>query len=705
MSAFTVEADGTVAVIVFDQPGPVNTLTVSVGDELLGLLDRLGRDSGIEAAVLISGKRDVFIAGADIDQFVALESEAEAKELSHRGQQMMEGLAAWPKPIVAAIHGACLGGGLEMALAARYRLASDASVTQLGLPEVQLGIIPAAGGCQRLPRLVGASAALDMILTGRSVPSAEASRLGLVDEVVPQVILRQVATAAARRLAGGWQPQRKRTVRRRLLDENAAGRAIVFRKARAEVARKTAGHYPAPLAAIEAVEHGLAHGHTAGLRLEAKLFARLALGLVSRHLVQVFFATTALKKPPVDDIDPATIPTVARLGVVGAGFMGAGIAGVAALRAGTDVRLRDTDWSRVARGLASARRVLDAAWQRKRIDKYEHARRTALLSGSPALADLAHRDLIVEAVFEDLEVKRQVIEDLEALVDERCIIASNTSTIPIGRLQTRARQPERIIGMHFFSPVERMPLVELIRGPSTAPWTVAAAARFGQRLGKTVVVVNDSPGFWVNRILAPYINEAGWLVEEGVEVAEIDEAMASLGFPVGPLSLVDEVGLDVSAKAAAVLHAAFGDRLAPAPVIRRLKDDGRLGRKSGRGFYRYSHGKRKVVDQLPRVPGREAKANAVPRHDLSRRPFLALLNEAARAAAEGVVQHPRDGDVAAIMGFGFPPYLGGPLRHVDDRGAAAIVSELEQYASRIGPRFAPAEVLIDMARSGRTFYG
>jgi 3-hydroxyacyl-CoA dehydrogenase/enoyl-CoA hydratase/3-hydroxybutyryl-CoA epimerase len=425
-------------------------------------------------------------------------------------------------------------------------------------------------------------------------------------------------------------------------------------------------------------------------------------------------ATTALKKPAVADIDPAAIPAVERLGVVGAGFMGAAIAGVAALRAGVDVRLRDTDWSRVARGLASARRVIDDALRRKRIDRYEHTRRAALLSGSPALVDLGRRDFIVEAVFEDLEVKRQIIEDLEALVGERCIIASNTSTLPIGSLQAGAKHAERIVGMHFFSPVERMPLIELIRGPSTAPWTVAAAARFGQRLGKTVVIVNDSPGFWVNRILAPYINEAGWLVEEGASVTGVDEAMTSLGFPVGPLSLVDEVGLDVSAKAGAVLHAAFGDRLAPAPVIGRLMENGRLGRKSGRGFYRYSHrtkfsrysrGKKKVADPLPLVSGRNANASAVSPHDLSRRPFLALLNEAARAAAEGVVEHPRDGDVAAIMGFGFPPYLGGPLRHVDDIGAAALVAELEQYAGRIAPRFAPAEVLIDMARSGRTFYG
>jgi 3-hydroxyacyl-CoA dehydrogenase/enoyl-CoA hydratase/3-hydroxybutyryl-CoA epimerase len=705
MSDFTVEREGAVAVVTFDRPGePMNTLTPEVGDELGALLDRLSSDAAVRAVVFISGKPEVFIAGADIAQFVALRSKEEARDLSRRGQQMVERVAAFARPVVAAIHGPCLGGGLEVALAMSYRVASDARATQLGQPEVQLGIIPAAGGCQRLPRLVGLRAALDLIATGRSLRPPQALRLGLVDEVVPRAILQRVAVAAAERLASGWKPPRpaRHTLAAALIDDNRVGQAFVFRQARRQIERRTGGHYPAPLAALDAVRTGLTRGHAAGLAREAELFGELAVGPVSRHLVQIFFATTALKK----DAGDADARGVDRLGVVGAGFMGAAIAGVASLRAGVDVRLRDTDWTRVARGLAAARGVLDSALKRRRLDVHEHVRRSALLSGSPEAVGFYRRHLVIEAVFEDVSVKRQVIADLEGIVAPDCIIASNTSTIPIAQLQDGARHPERIVGMHFFSPVERMPLLEVIRGPATAEPVVTAAARFGRRMGKTVIVVRDAPGFWVNRILAPYLNEAGWLLDEGASIEAIDGAMTAVGFPVGPIALLDEVGLDVSAKASEVLHAAFGDRFAPPPAIGRVVGAGRLGRKSGAGFYRYEGRKKKEPDPSVDTLIRQGKpaARMPSPEEIARRPMLALLNEAARALGEAVVRRPSDGDVGAIMGFGFPPYLGGPLRHIDEVGAGAIVAELERYAARLGPRLAPAEVLVEMARTGRKFH-
>jgi len=706
MSGFSVERVGRVAVVTFDQPGtPVNVLTVAIGEELVALLERLAADVDVDAVVLASGKKDTFVAGADIDQFAALRTSHEAVSLASRGQHIVERVAASPKPLVAAIHGACLGGGLELALAAHYRVATGADVTWLGLPEVQLGIIPATGGCQRLPRLVGLPIALDMILTGRAVRPARARRIGLVDEVVPPAILRRVAVDVAVRLASGWAPaRRRRRAAARLLDGNPAGRALLFWRARRQVARQTRGHYPAPSAAIDAIGHGLSRGHASGLAREAERFGDLAVGTVSRHLVQIFFATRALKKDAEAGVDGAA-PVVERLGVVGAGFMGAAIAGVAALRAGVDVRLRDTEWARVARGLAAGRGVLDAALARRRIDRYEHYRRSALLSGSPDAAGFRQRHLVIEAVFEDAALKRRIVGELEAVVTDGCVIASNTSTIPIGRLQDGARCPGRIVGMHFFSPVERMPLLEIIRGPATEDWAVRSAARFGQRLGKTAIVVGDAPGFWVNRILAPYLNEAGWLLEEGVPIETIDETMRAFGFPVGPIALLDEVGLDVAAKAAAVLHEALGDRLAPAPGVDALIADGRMGRRSGRGFYQYDRGKRGRPDETAArlIQRRPSERPPAPR-DIERRPILAMLNEAARAVAEGVVQRPADGDMGAVMGFGFPPYLGGPLRCIDESGAAVIVAELHRHAQEVGPRFAPAEVLVEMARSGRTFY-
>ena len=706
------ERDGRVAVALFDLPGAsVNTLTTAVGDELIELLERLAGDDTVDAAVLISGKKDMFIAGADIDQFVALVTAEDAGQLSRAGQQMVEQVAAFPKPLVAAIHGACLGGGLELAMAARYRVASNAPVTQLGLPEVQLGIVPAASGCQRLPRLIGLPSALDMILTGRPARPARALRIGLVDEVVPESILRHVATAAAVRLASGWQPRRRtrRRVQTLLLERNPLGRWLALRQARTQVMKRTGGHYPAPLAAIDAIGRGLARGTAAGLAREAELFGELAVGQVSRRLVQIFLTTTALKKDAGADtgsgsVRPVEVRPVERLGVIGAGFMGAAIAGVSALRAGVDVRLRDTDWDRVARGITTATHTLDEALRRRRLDKYEHYRRSALLSGSPDAAGFRRRDLVIEAVFEDIDVKRQAIADLEHVVGDECVLASNTSTIPIGRLQEGARRPERIVGIHFFSPVERMPLVEVIRGPATADRATAVAVRFGQRLGKTVIVVRDAPGFWVNRILAPYLNEAGWLLDEGASIDAIDRTMTRLGFPVGPLALLDEVGLDVAGKAAAVLHAALGGRLAPAPAVGGLIEAGRLGRKSGRGFYHYERGKRRRSDESVRdlIRPRQATRRPTPA-ETERRLLLTMLNEAARAMSEDITRSPGDGDLGAVMGFGFPPYLGGPLRYIDDQGAAAVVAELEDYAGRIGPRFAPADVLVEMARTGRTF--
>jgi 3-hydroxyacyl-CoA dehydrogenase/enoyl-CoA hydratase/3-hydroxybutyryl-CoA epimerase len=706
-SPFTVERDGRVAVVVFDLPGKtVNLLSLEVGRELGEVLERLDADAGVEGVVLISGKDNAFIAGADIDAFATLTSEAEARALSADGQRMIDRVAARAKPLVAAIHGACLGGGLELALAADERIATDDDVTRLGLPEVQLGLIPGAGGCQRLPRLVGLRAALDLILTGRRLRASQARRIGLVDDVVPRAILREVAVATASRLAGNAPPRRRPGGPLAwLLDRNPLGRAVVFWQARRATLEKTSGHYPAPLAALDAVRHGLSHGMAAGLSREADHFGRLAVGPVSRRLVHIFLATNALKKDPGIDAPAEDVPDVARLGVVGAGFMGAAIAGVAALRAGVDVRVRDTDWPRVARGLAGARAVLDEARRRRRIDRHEHRRRAALLSGSPDEAGFSRRDLVVEAVFEDLDVKRGIIADLERVVPDACVLASNTSTLPIARLQEHARRPERVVGMHFFSPVDRMPLLEVIRGPASSPAAALAAVRFGQRMGKTAIVVRDAPGFWVNRILAPYLNESGWLLEEGAAVERVDAAMTAFGFPVGPFALLDEVGLDVAHKASAVLRDAFGERLAPAPVVARLVGAGRLGRKSGRGFYRYAGGRRRGVEALPdgERGARAARGSAPSAADIERRPILAMVNEAARALAEGVVASPRDADLGAVMGFGFPPFRGGPLRYADDLGLAALVDELTRLADRVGPRFAPAGILVNMAREGRAF--
>jgi 3-hydroxyacyl-CoA dehydrogenase / enoyl-CoA hydratase / 3-hydroxybutyryl-CoA epimerase len=706
MPALTWDVQDGIAVVTLDKPGaPVNTISQDVKDEVYAMLTALERDARVRAVAFLSGKPENFIAGADIDEFVKIQTAAEAEQLSRDGQAMLDRVAAFGKPIAVGIHGACLGGGLEFALACHYRIATDHPKTQIGLPEIQLGLLPGAGGCQRLPRLIGARAALDIILAGRSERAPKAYRLGIVDELVPPSILRSVTLAAARRLGDQGVRRRRRRggVLGALLDGNPLGRLLVFRLARKQVLRQTKGNYPAPLAALDAVRYGLTHGMRAGLQREAQLFGQLAVGDVSRKLVDIFFATTALKKDKgtAHAPDPAAIR---RLGVVGAGFMGSGIAGTSVMQAGVDVRLKDADLPRVAKGIAGARAIVDERLSRRRITRYEHARLAALLSGGTSYAGFGAADLVIEAVFEELGVKQQVLAECEAVIPSTAVFATNTSTIPIAQIAAPARRPEQVIGMHFFSPVARMPLLEVIPSDVTSSQTISTAVGFGRRLGKTVIVVRDAPGFWVNRILGPYMNEAAHLLMSGVDAAEIDRAMVQFGFPVGPITLLDEVGLDVAQHAGAVLTKAFGERLAPPPALAALVKDGRLGRKAGKGFYTYHAGKKGPIDSAVYTLLGVHANGGIPTAEIVQRLTLAMLNEAARAAGDGVVRSPRDGDIGAIFGFGFPPFRGGPLRYFDDLGPDRVYADLQRLADRLGQRFAPCEVIVEYARARTRFY-
>jgi 3-hydroxyacyl-CoA dehydrogenase/enoyl-CoA hydratase/3-hydroxybutyryl-CoA epimerase len=706
MSAFTTENENGVAVVTFDLPGePVNKLSAAARVELEALLIGLRDDPSARAVVLISGKPDNFIAGADIEEFTALTSQDAAERLSFEGQETVSRVETFQKPIVAAIHGACLGGGLELALACHYRIATDHPKTQLGLPEVQLGLIPGAGGCQRLPRLIGARAALDMILTGRSERASKALRLGLVDEVVPRSILRQVAVAAAERLAREGLPKRGSNsgIAGFVLERTPAGRQLVYRAARKQLLKKTGGHYPAPLAALEAVRVGLEQGITAGLAEEHRAFGELAVGDVSRKLVQIFFATTALKKD--DGVPPGSAAPrqIRRLGIVGSGFMGSGIAGTAVLNVEVDTRLKDADLTRVGKGLKAATGLLAERLERRRLTRQQYDRLSALLSGSADYSGFNRADLVIEAVFEDLDTKRRVLAEVEAEVRPDAIFATNTSTIPIRHIAAHARRPERILGMHFFSPVERMPLLEVIPTAATSPDTIVTAVRFGRRMGKTVIVVADRPGFWVNRILSPYLNEAGHLLQEGVPIELLDRTMTSFGFPVGPVALLDEIGLDVAEKAGNVMHEAFGERMKPAGALGRMLGATRLGRKNGRGFYRYKEGHKVGVDTSV-YPLLGVRPSDVHEDLLHRRLVYSMLNEAAMACAENVVRSPRDGDIGAIFGIGFPAFRGGPLRMIDDLGPTRVVETLYQLQEQFGERFRPAASLLEMSRRLGRYY-
>jgi 3-hydroxyacyl-CoA dehydrogenase/enoyl-CoA hydratase/3-hydroxybutyryl-CoA epimerase len=712
MPVLSVEVRDDVAVVTFDTPGTtVNTFTRAAREEFEALLERLEHDASLRAAVLLSGKPDVWVAGADVEELAALPTAADAERLSRQGHELMDRVERLRTPIVAAINGACMGGGLELALACAYRIATEHPKTVLAAPEVQLGLIPGAGGTQRLPKTIGLRAALDMILTGKSVRPRRALQTGLVDEVVHPAILRDIALARATEIAavGGRNrlPRRnpatsRGAAQRLLLDDNPIGRAVVFRQAREQTLARTHGHYPAPLAALEAVRAGYGGNGARGFETEARLFGEVAASDVAKQLIFLFFASNALKKDAEGGPRPATID---KIGILGTGFMGAGIAAIAAQR-GVLVRFKDTDQGRVLKGLSAVRDVLRERLVKRQITRQEFEDQMSLVSGTTDYSGFANIPLVIEAVFEDLGVKQRVVTEVEEALPPTAIVASNTSTIPIARIAEASRAPAHVIGMHFFSPVPKMPLLEVIVTAQTDPQVTATAVAFGMRLGKTVIIVHDSPGFYANRILAPYINEAGKMLDEGAAIDAVDRALVAFGFPVGPITLVDEVGIDVAGKSGNIIADAFGARMAPSMSLQRVVAAGRHGRKGRKGFYLYSDaGKKQGVDPtVYALLPTGAQRSTISDDEIQRRAVLAMVNEAARCLEEGVLRAPRDGDVGAVFGIGFPPFRGGPFRYIDTVGAATIVRQLEELNDRFPPRFQPADLLLDMARKDARFY-
>jgi 3-hydroxyacyl-CoA dehydrogenase/enoyl-CoA hydratase/3-hydroxybutyryl-CoA epimerase len=710
------DTENGIAWLRLDDPGKkVNTLSTRLFawfEEQVARLER-ERPAGL---VIYSGKPDGFVAGADLEELLALADPADVHAMLHRGHELMERLAALPFPTVAAIHGACLGGGLELALACRRRVATEHPKTKLGLPEVQLGLIPGLGGTQRLPRLIGVPDALDLILTSRQVDARKARRLGLVDDTCHPSDLRTAAERAVRAmLEGGGNAKKsaKKPFASRagdFLSRTPLGGPLVWDKARAGVLRKTGGHYPAPLVAIEIVREGAKLPLRRALDLEAGAFAELVLSDTAKSLISIFFARTAVEARAAK-LARAARP-VGTVGVLGAGFMGAGIAQVLAQK-GVPIVLKDRDLAAAGRGYAFAWQQLRERVKRRRMSEAEAKASLARILPTDSYAPLGRADFVIEAVFEDLEVKRAVLRETEAVAPESLIFASNTSAIPIARLAEASRRPERVVGMHFFSPVARMPLLEVIRHPGTSAETLATTVEVGRRMGKTVIVVGDGPGFFTSRVLGAMLNEAAWMLAEGADIERVDQAMTRWGWPVGPFALLDEVGLDVARHAGEVVHAALGERVAAPPIFERMIADRRLGRKSQRGFYLYEEkeGKRgkakgktaKRVDPAiyPLLGWHPAP---IPDEEIVERCWLQMLNETARCMEEGVITNPADVDLGVIFGFGFPPFRGGLLREADRHGLAWVVGRLDAYAEKHGERLRPAALLRDMAARGVTFY-
>lgn len=701
-NAFSLEVqDNGIGVITIDVPGEtMNTLKATFADEVNELLEEIKANTKLKGLVFISGKQTSFVAGADIRMINDCRTAADAESLARQGQALFNELESLSIPVIAAIHGPALGGGLELALACHGRVVSDSPKTVLGLPEVQLGLLPGSGGTQRLPRLVGLQQGLTMMLTGKQLRPKQAYKLGLVNEVVPQSILLEAAIELA--LKGKPTPAKAKLNTMGKVLEGPL-KSVLFNKAREQAQKKALNNYPAIDRIIDTVRIGATQGFEAGLAYEAKQFGELAMTTVSKQLRGIFFATTEMKRETgAEGVQPARVKKAA---VLGGGLMGGGIAHVTINKAKLPVRLKDISNEGVNNALAYHHKLLAPRLKRKHLTKAEFEKQILMLTGSLDYSGFKDADIVVEAVFEDLELKQKMVADVEAHAAAHTIFATNTSSLPITQIAAKANRPEQVIGLHYFSPVEKMPLAEIITHANTSKETIATTVEFAKRQGKTPIVVADGAGFYVNRILAPYMNEAARLLLDGEPVEALDKALVKFGFPVGPMALLDEVGIDVASKVAPILSNELGERFEAPEAFQKLIDDGRKGRKSKKGFYRYdTKAKGKEVDTSVYSLLGVTASGRMSGHDIAERCVLPMLNEAAWCLQENIIQSPRDGDIGAIFGIGFPPFLGGPFRYMDTIGIKTVVARLESYAAKEGSRFEPCDLLKEMAEKGSSFY-
>ncbi len=688
--------------LAIDVPGEkMNTLQAAFAEEMEDVFAQLDeKKSSIKGMIVHSLKPDNFVAGADVRMLDACTTAAEAQALAEKGQQMFQHLSDLPYPVVAAIHGPCLGGGLELALACDYRVCSDSDKTRLGLPEVQLGLLPGSGGTQRLPRLIGLLPSLDLILTGKQLRAKKAKKLGVVDAVVPETILLDVAKSFVEKNAGKSKGKRKVSTKEKLISNTGLGRKVIFEQAAKKTFEKTRGNYPAADAILEVIRYGLEKGFEQGQKKEAERFAELVMTSESKALRSIFFATTEMKKENGSDAEPLPVK---RAAVLGGGLMGAGISHVSVAKAKVPVRIKDVSEDGVLNALKYNYKLFETQRKRRIISKAQLQSKMLQLSGGTDFTSFNHTDIVIEAVFEDLDLKQKMVAGIEENAKDSTIFATNTSSLPIGQIAEKAQRPENVVGLHYFSPVEKMPLVEVIPHEGTSDETVSTVVEFARKQGKTPIVVKDCAGFYVNRILAPYMNEAAQVLMSGEPIGHLDKALLNFGFPVGPITLLDEVGVDIGAKIMPILVNELGERFKGPDVFDTLLNDGRKGRKSGKGFYTYKGKKKEVDKSVYKLLGLSPESKMA-QEDMAMRCVLPMLNEAVRCLDEGIIRSPRDGDIGAIFGIGFPPFLGGPFRYMDQIGVKKLVEIMNQHAEKYGDRFAPCDGLLTRAGLDKPFY-
>jgi len=697
-----------IAVITFDDPNKsANVLSRSVLEEFAAHLDKLDQNKNLAGLILRSGKPGTFIAGADLREFVAWIEAPREEVLSvcRRGHELFGRLATIPCVTVAAIDGLCLGGGAEMVCWCDRRLMTNDPRTSLGFPEVKLGLFPGWGGTARVPRIVGLSNAIELISTGEEIDGQAARAMGLATDVVEPAGLEKAAIALVRAEQQSGQFREDRRLWSAPIDIDETELGFLGATASAYIQQQTKGHYPAPLAALEVMLGGAGCDLEQACQMEAEGFIELFGTPINRALLNLFFLRDANKKDPgVDRADVKTRP-IKSVAVIGAGIMGQGIAS-ANVRREVPVALTDVSEEAIAKGVQGILNEVSYNKKTKAPDVERAVQLAPLVNGTRSDVEIAACDLVIEAVIENLEAKKELYARLEGQLAEHAILASNTSTIPITRLAADLAHPERFCGIHFFNPVRRMPLVEVIRGEKTSDETVATAVAYAKALGKSPVVVMDGPGFLVNRLLLPYMNEALELILDGADIKSVERASKDFGMPMGPITLFDVVGIDTAVHAGRVMYEAFPKRVVPSELLTAVFKAGRLGQKSGGGFFNYD-GKRGRPTPSPEaeaiIQQRRRQQQTFTNEQLTERMFLPMVVEATLLLEERLVRNPRDVDLGLVFGIGFPPFKGGLLFWADTLGAKKIVETLKPYAA-IGPRYQPTDMLLDMAKTGKKFY-
>lgn len=674
-------------------------------DALSAELDALGSTEKPPKALLILGGAETgFCAGADIHVIAEITDPVAGAKIAAEGQALFQKIADLPFCTIALIHGPCVGGGFEMALACDHRIALHTLDTRIGLPEIKLGILPGFGGTYRLPRLIGLPKALEIILNGKVISAVRAKNSGMVDVLVPAVSETKSENVAALIEAGTEVATGKRKINaptlsfaEKLITNYSLGRSIARSRAHAGIMKETKGHYPAPLRALDITINGLGLNQKKAFELEATALGELIATGESKSLVHVFFCSEASSK-----LGRSMREEVAnkQIGVLGAGVMGAGIAAVFLSKSHPVVLLDPSEEARIRAKKSIAKYIS----KRRGLSEEKQKEMLNALSVTSAISDLSECVLVVEAIIEDLTIKKETLGGLAEVVSGDCIIASNTSSLKIVDIAEDISSPERVIGMHFFNPAEKMPLVEVVRGPNTDDKTLATVTAFVSSLGKYPVVVEDVPGFLVNRMLAPYIAEAGLLLSEGVSVEEIDRAATSFGMPMGPFRMLDEVGLDVAAKVQEGMTAAYGERMTAPEYPRILVEAGRLGRKSGYGFYSFHDSQAQPDNSVYELLGMRPVVNShLSEKVIQERLIFSLLQEAIRCLDEQVAGKPGTDsagqiDLATVMGMGFAPFRGGVLFYAETLGISCVVEKLRALEQQFGPRFAPVDGLLRRQR-------